>query len=324
MADLGVWTVEEGKPQSMARSVQVALEEHLEDWIVADPTLLPGDLTIVGRQVNLEAGQLDLLALDWQRQWVAIELKRGRLHRQVVAQALDYAASIERLDKAEFERVLLPPHSTLTDANEISLTVRDQFQTEAASDLREVRAMVVGVGTDSGLERIADYLARFDVPLTVVSYRVFEREGGPQLLVRDVAEDQPEPQQSQPKYSIDAIRRSAEETGVGAQLDRFLELSADAGLRVQPRKYAVRIAVPTDARHRLMYARPETDGLAVGVSPDKFAEFFPPLTQDDVARSVEMARDGVALSGTELDARLDQIEAFLQTLPRADGNGDDA
>ena len=39
-------------------------ERHLEEWIEKDPALLQGGLAIVGRQIVLEGGRLDLLALD--------------------------------------------------------------------------------------------------------------------------------------------------------------------------------------------------------------------------------------------------------------------
>lgn len=324
MADLGVWTVDGDKPQPVQSGTYVELEEKLEDWIVANPGLLPGDLQIVGRQVRLEGGVLDLLALDWQRRWVVIELKRGNLRREVVAQAIDYAASIERLTSPELEEKLLPPHESLADADAVSAAVQQQIQTEVGNEVRDVQVTVVGVGTDSGLERVADYLVRFDVPLIVVSFRVFDREGGPHLLVRDVIEESADVPTARATYSLDAIRRSANEVGVGAQLDRIVAMSERAGLRIQPRKYAVRMAVPSDARHRLIYARPEKNGLTVGVSPDKFAQFYPKFTEDDVTRAIDPEQDGVPLSGVGLDERLDQIEAFLETLPRADGDAEGA
>ena len=322
MADLGVWIVDSDAPQAVPVGTHVELEEKFEDWIVANPALLPGDLRIIGRQVRLEGGALDLLALDWQRRWVVIEIKRGRLRRAVVAQAIDYATSIEQLGGAELEATLLPPHATLLDVDGISSAVRQQLQAESGADLRDVQVMVVGIGTDSGLDRIADYLKRFEVPLSVVSFRVFERADGPSLLVRDVTDEQPEPPTAQSKYSMEPIRRKAVEAGVEAQFDRVVAIAREASLRIQPRKHAVRIAVPSDARHRLIYARPEADGLTVGVSPDKFAAFYP-MTEDAVSSAIDMERDGETLAGVELDARLDQIEAFLQTLPSADEEADE-
>lgn len=318
MADLGVWTVDGDKPEPLQSGTHVELEEKLEDWIVANPALLPGDLRIVGRQVHLEGGVLDILALDWQGRWVVVELKRGALRREVVAQAIDYAASIERLTSRELEEKLSSPHASLSDPGVISEVVRQQLQAEGENELRDVQVTVVGVGTDSGLERVADYLARFDVPLSVVSFRAFDRKDGPHLLVRDVIEEATDSSTVKVTHSLEAIRQAADEAGVGEQLERILKMSEAAELVVQPRKYAVRIAVPIDARHRLIYARPEKNGLTVGVSPDKFAQFYPKVTEDDVTQAIDQKQEGIPLSGADLDARLDQIGVFLEGLPRED------
>ena len=198
------------------------------------------------------------------------------------------------------------------NVDELSLAIQQELQAEATDALREVRVMVVGVGADAGLERVVEYLGRFEVPVSVVSFRVFERKDGPHLLIREVTEEQAEPQRPQSQYSIDPILHRANQVGVGEEFERFVTMSEEVGFRVQPRKYAVRIAAPQDGRYRLMYARPENDGLAVGVSPDKFAEFFAPLTEDAVAEAVGMDDDGVPKAGVDLDMRLNRIQVFLR------------
>jgi RecB family endonuclease NucS len=62
-------------------------EQRLEDWIAADPSILGMELAIIGRQVQTAfGGRVDLLALDSEGNCVALELKRGRTPREVVAQ----------------------------------------------------------------------------------------------------------------------------------------------------------------------------------------------------------------------------------------------
>ncbi len=92
-----LWEVSSQAPTRLATS-RVNLESRLEEWIETDPAMLPGDLEIVGRQLVLEAGRLDLLALDRQGRLHVIEVKRGILTRDTVAQGLDYAACIEAMD----------------------------------------------------------------------------------------------------------------------------------------------------------------------------------------------------------------------------------
>ena len=97
MDTIGLWQIGENGPARL-KSAEVAAERDLDDWIERDPALLEHGLVIVGRQVRLEGGPLDLLALDPQGRWVLIEIKRERLRREVIAQAIDYASSLHRLD----------------------------------------------------------------------------------------------------------------------------------------------------------------------------------------------------------------------------------
>ena len=81
MKNLAVWRIESGTPPSgqaplltpLERS-HLGLEKHLEAWIAADAKLIGGGLTIVGQQVSIDDGRLDLLALAARDRWVVIEL----------------------------------------------------------------------------------------------------------------------------------------------------------------------------------------------------------------------------------------------------------
>ena len=106
-ADIGVWTVDGGRPVRLLPG-GVELERNLEDWIEAAPSLLADGLRIVGRQIHLDGGPLDLLGVDSQERWVVVELKRDRLHRETLTQALDYASSIATLPAGELREKLAP------------------------------------------------------------------------------------------------------------------------------------------------------------------------------------------------------------------------
>ncbi len=84
------------------------LERNLEDWIENNPhVLLDGeDLAIIGRQSRSEYGKfLDLLAVDRTGATVVIELKRGEAPREVIAQALEYAAWVDSLSEEDLDEI---------------------------------------------------------------------------------------------------------------------------------------------------------------------------------------------------------------------------
>ena len=95
-----LWQISKRGPQRVSDG-KLNLEEHLEDWIVADPDLLQVGLTVIARQLVVEAGRIDLLALDPAGRWVVAEIKRGTLYRDTVAQGLDYAECINVLPANE-------------------------------------------------------------------------------------------------------------------------------------------------------------------------------------------------------------------------------
>ena len=323
MADLGVWTVDGDAPKRVSRS-GVGLERNLEDWIANDSSMLADGLTIVGRQVRLDGGPLDLLAIDWQDRWVVIELKRERLYRDALSQALDYASSIAAMDGDELAELLRRGLADLGDGEELSVAVRRQLDGE--EDSREVAVLLAGVGVDAGLERIVAHLGGYGVPISIVSFEAFELDGGPRLLIREVTEEEtrPPPRQRRPRRTVDEIRELAREAGVEAQFNRFLKMSQDAGLALRPFTSAVMVAPPTARNRYLMLAKPERAGIHMHAGPAKFAEFFPPLTEDDATAAIGPYDPRAHFIGADLDARLDQIEAFLRTLPRGDDAADEA
>jgi hypothetical protein len=74
-------------------------EQRLEDMIVAEPRILSSEWMLIGRQVDTGlGGRIDLLAIAPDGTLVLVELKRNRTPREVVAQALDYASWVERLN----------------------------------------------------------------------------------------------------------------------------------------------------------------------------------------------------------------------------------
>ena len=314
MMKLAIWKLDrEGdevmKPTPVERS-GIELEKHLEDWIASDVTPIGEGLTLVGRQITIDGGRLDLLAIDAQDRWVVIEVKPGMLDSGALAQALGYASSIARLSADEFREKIEPRLGELGDAKQLSEKVKQQLEGEGEE--REIALLLVGAGVHAGLERMSGFLGRYSIPISVVSFEVFELEGGPKLLVREVMDEPVAPPRR--KLTVEAIHNRAVDEGVGAPFDRFVAMARDAGLAVQPQRASVRIAPPQNRTRFLMYAQPRSGDkggeLYIEVGPKQFSEFFPHISQteaEDALRDVH----GKSLGGEDLDEQLNRIEHFL-------------
>ena len=320
MVKLAAWTIEEqpekegpqkSEPQRIERS-QIDLEEHLEDWIVNDASLIGQGLTLVGRQVTIDDGRLDLLAIDSQDRWLVIEVKPGLLDSGALKQALYYASSLALLDTQEVSEKLQGGFGQLGDEEALSARVEQLLHEE---EEREIALLLVGAGVHPGLERVNGFLGRFGIPISVVSFEVFELDGGPKLLVREVIDEPVEPPRPKRRCTVGAIRDLAVEAGVRKQFDRFVRISEAAGLPVQAQRASVRVAPPADKRRFLMYATPRAGSnggeLGIWVGPENFAEWFPHIRAEEATAALGHYDDGDYLAGKKLTNRLEQIEGFL-------------
>lgn len=152
MRRVGVWRITAEGPRRLA-SASLDLDQRLEEWIERDPSLLEPGLTIVGRQMRLDAGLLDLLALDPQGRWIVIEIKRDTLRRDTIAQGLDYAACIATMPATELSAKVNAYQATKTPHVTLEVLLNERTGETTAGDTRDVLVYVVGTGRDAGLER---------------------------------------------------------------------------------------------------------------------------------------------------------------------------
>ena len=330
MKNLAVWRVDEGgTPPGVhvplltpVERSHLGVEKHLEAWIAADAKLIGGGLTIVGQQVRLDDGRLDLLAIDARDRWVVIELKGGRLDSGALHQALYYASSLARLSADELCAKLESGLTAFGDAGMLSARVRQLLDSETDGGAREIALALVGVGVTAGLERMQEFLGRFKMSIDIVSFEVFELPGGPRLLIREVTEEHADaPSRPRPERSVEAIRRRASAEKVLEPFDRFIGMSEDAGLYVRPYTLSVMITPPEHRGRFLMYATPRAGGLHISAGPDAFAEFFD-VSEQEAVDALDPGNVDQFLTGEALDARIEQIRKFLEgKLPAAGGQG---
>ena len=233
-------------------------------------TLIGEGLTLVGQQIRIDDGILDLLAVDTQDRWVVIEIKSGMLDSGALSQALYYASSIARLSAAELREKIEGKLGNFGDPERLLERVRGLLDSEEEEE-RRIAVLLVGAGIHPGLERMNEFLGGFGVPIGVVSFEVFELEGGSKLLIREVIDEPVEPS---PLRAGSLSTRSVA-AGVGEQFDRFEKIAEAAGLKVKPNKLSVNIVPPAN-RRRMVRAIPKpVGGGQLYFEVKAFAEFFP-------------------------------------------------
>jgi hypothetical protein len=275
---LAAWKIDVagGRPSRLPPGV-VELERNLEDWIESDPALIDPGLLVVRRQMHVEGGILDLLCVDLQGRLTVIEIKRGRLIRQTIAQAIDYASLIASMpEEALLEQVLknVPvgghDHPGLAALRHVT-----------AGAEREVAAVVVGIGREPGLERIIDFLgSRFGFPIRAVTFDVFDAGEGLKVLVREETEPESVVQPiTASSSSVAGVVEAAggPESGNGRRLLKLAGAAEEAGLYVRPYKWSLMFTPMTKKTRYLMtvWKWADKDELALSYSSAAFAEFFP-------------------------------------------------
>ena len=208
--DIGIWEIDRtsqaGTKLDLAERIET--EEMLEAVLVANPEMLMQGLTLVGRQVPVETGAVDLLGIDEDGRLVAFELKREKLTRAAVAQVLDYCTYLETLSDSEIG-TLLAERSGKDGIEKIG-DFEEWFGSQRGESIRPVRMVLVGLGLDGSAHRMVSYLADRGIDIRLVTFHGYVHGGG-MLLARQVrAADDPRPSSGKPPRASDLKRKAAE------------------------------------------------------------------------------------------------------------------
>lgn len=298
-----LWQVTKIGPQRV-RDGKLKLEEHLEDWIVADPDLLQVGLTVIARQFVVEAGRIDLLALDPAGRLVVVEIKRGTLYRETVAQGLDYAECINSLpaDKlvGRCDQYLKAAGKTLRGL----LAERDALN-QLEHGCREVLLYVVGTGKTERLERLAQFLQK-SVPIYLVIFDIYALADGQQVLLRELSEAEstvPVMKSGNEDVSLETLYLQADVAGIGKDFRRFCAAGLRYGLYPRLWKTSVMFA-PPESKNRMIFTvwtKPLRNQLKVYLGTEAIAEFYP-ISVSEAAKAI--GKDGWRELGSAEVAKL--------------------
>ncbi len=156
-------------------------EHELERWIRDNPEIIGEDIMIIGWQVETDSGPIDLLGVDRSGNTVIIELKRGQLPREAIAQAIDYASNVaEWKDLARLNEVCQKYLSKdLEDAFYEKFTDVEDFDLESITFNSTQRIILVGFAIEVSLERMINWLSNsYNVNINAVILNYAKTKGG--------------------------------------------------------------------------------------------------------------------------------------------------
>jgi len=203
-----------------AQDLEAQLEEALEnnDHVV----LAPDRVLFIGRQVATDLNKaIDLLAVDAKHRLVVIELKKDRTPRDMVAQALEYAAFVRHLSYDALNSIAVPyfsrrnlPWGSLAEAHQELFAngtedVADAVSTDEWNQSQIV--VLVGQTVAPDIMSVSRYLRDHDLDIRVLQLVYFESSAGERLVnTQIVVGDEPLPSE-------------ASSTAQGLTLPRILE-----------------------------------------------------------------------------------------------------
>ncbi len=186
--EIQLWEIKEGKlvPSeiSMVDAGRTEVND-LERWIKSNSDILGEDILIIGEQVMTKRGSLDFLGIDKSGNLIIIELKRDQLHREVLAQAIDYTSDIASWD---FDRLNVECEKYTGKSILEGLSENFDLDDEALEEIsinKFQKILLVGTGVDESLQRMVEWLSdNYDVSINVLILKYTQTKSGDEIIAR--------------------------------------------------------------------------------------------------------------------------------------------
>ncbi len=226
-------------------------EISLEDLLVENPDMLMPGLTLVGRQTPTESGCcLDLLGVDESGQLILFELKRGKLTREAVAQAIDYGSCLESLEADELaERISKCSGSNgIAEIADFEEWYGERYPYRDMTELRPVKMVLVGFGFDTAAQRMVRFLSSNGVDISLFSFHGYQY-GNRTLLARHAEESEARGVGAASKQpsAVELRRRhegQAEKLGIGRLWNEVVEKLSVVARREKVKQSGITFHMP--------------------------------------------------------------------------------
>lgn len=237
----------------------------LESWIATNPSIIRPGLTVIGRQVMTGSGPLDLLAIDRSGDLVIIELKRDRLPRETLAQAMDYASDVASWGIDKLSEVCTKyTGKSLEDVLSEHLPDMD-LESFAVNESQ--RIILVGFAIEASLERMVEWLSDgYGVGINAVILKYVRTSSGDEVLTRTaiISEQTEEARVKSKKFTIAMSDAPGdyEEAQLEELLFQYLSKDLVTVRRIREVVLPACLAKDTVTREELKQALIEKDSIA--------------------------------------------------------------
>lgn len=184
--EIKTWQITNGKLTPIDTTLEKEGRKEpydLEPWIASKPEIVGTDIMIIGQQVSTKSGPIDLLGIDKSGNTVIIEIKRGELPREALAQAIDYASDVAEWTVEKLREV----------CSEYLKEVFEDAFNEAFPDIdlesvnlnSTQRIVLVGFSIESSLERMIEWLSdSYGVNVNAIVLCYVKTTAGDELLMK--------------------------------------------------------------------------------------------------------------------------------------------
>lgn len=184
--EIKTWQIENG----ILKSINSKLQDNgrtepydLEPWIKSNPEILGSDIAIIGHQISSKSGPIDLLGIDSSGNIVVVELKRDKLPREALAQAIDYTSDVATWSIEKVSEVC---------ASNSDKTLEEIYEEHFPDvDLESIninsmqRILLVGFSMEASLERMIEWLSDgYGVNINAIILSYVKTINGEEILMR--------------------------------------------------------------------------------------------------------------------------------------------
>lgn len=182
MEQTRIWKVQNNDLVAIKKTF-LPKEEMIQKWVESDISIISDDLILIGSKVITDHNkEIDILAIDSEGDLVIIELKRDKTPREVVSQALDYAAYCATLSEDDINKLLQKCGSSETVED---LLIAKGFSYEDIDINEDQKVLIVGTSIDSITERIVRFLSSKAVQINVTTFN-YHKLNDEEYLTRNV------------------------------------------------------------------------------------------------------------------------------------------